>query len=94
MHCTQPSLPRFEASRRLRALVYGDPTVTREPTEKKPFSSPSAVDFSSPGDTTEAEHLEKLLDEGLIETFPASDPVAIAIERDTRNPTGHTKKYQ
>jgi len=59
--------------------------VTREPTDKKPISSPSAVDFSSLEDTTEAKHLDELLDEALIETFPASDPVAITIERDIRN---------
>jgi hypothetical protein len=56
------------------------PTVTSEDTDKKSLLSPEA-DFPSPGDTAEAEHLEKLLDEALIETFPASDPVAIAIER-------------
>ena len=31
--------------------------------------------------TTEAKHLDKLLDGALIDTFPASDPVAINIER-------------
>jgi hypothetical protein len=56
-------------------------TVTSEDTDKKSLLSPAAADFPSPGDTAEAEHLEKLLDEALIETFPASDPVAIAIER-------------
>ena len=56
-----------------------------EPADKKPASFPSAVDPFSPDDTTEAEHLEELLDEALIETFPASDPVAITIERDIRN---------
>ena len=54
--------------------------MTKEPTQKV-----GAVEFSSPGDTTEAEHLDKLLDEALLETFPASDPIAIAIERDIRN---------
>ena len=53
--------------------------------DKKPASFPSAVDSFSPDDTTEAEQLEELLDEALIETFPASDPVAITIERDIRN---------
>jgi hypothetical protein len=42
---------------------------------------------SSLGVTTEAEHLEELLDEALNETFPASDPVAITIEpRDAGKP--------
>jgi hypothetical protein len=59
--------------------------VTQEPTDKKSVSSPRAVGFSSPEDANEAEHLDKLLDEALIGTFPASDPVAIAIERDIRN---------
>jgi hypothetical protein len=35
---------------------------------------------ASLGVTTEAEHLEELLDEALNDTFPASDPVAITIE--------------
>ena len=56
-----------------------------EPADKKPASFPSAVDLFSPDDITEAEHLDELLDEALIETFPASDPVAITIERDIRN---------
>lgn len=60
-------------------------TVTREPTDKKPVSSPGAVDFSSVEDAAEAKHLDELLDEALIETFPASDPVAITIERDVRH---------
>lgn len=59
--------------------------MTSEATDKRPFSSPGAVTFSSLGDITEAEHLEELLDEALTETFPASDPIAIAIER------GHTE---
>ena len=56
-----------------------------EPADKKPASFASAVDLFSPDDITEAEHLDELLDEALIETFPASDPVAITIERDIRN---------
>ena len=56
-----------------------------EPADKKPDSFPSAVDLFSPDDITEAEHLDELLDEALIATFPASDPVAITIERDVRN---------
>jgi hypothetical protein len=59
--------------------------VIIEPADKKPASFPSAVDLFSSDDTTEAEHLDELLDEALIETFPASDPVAITIERDIRN---------
>jgi hypothetical protein len=61
-------------------------TVTSEATGKRPFSSPGAVTFSPLGDVTEAEHLEELLDEALTETFPASDAIAIAIER------GHTEE--
>ena len=30
-------------------------------------------------------HLDQLLDEALQETFPASDPIAVAIERETRS---------
>ena len=41
--------------------------------DKKPTKAPAA----------RAAHLEKMLDEALEETFPASDPVAIHIERDT-----------
>ena len=47
---------------------------------------------SSLGIKTEAEHLEELLDEALMETFPASDPVAISIERgDGRKPMPQNK---
>jgi hypothetical protein len=50
------------------------------------MSSPGATQDRA-GVTTEAEHLEELLDEALNETFPASDPVAISIEqRDARKP--------
>ena len=56
-----------------------------EPADKKPASFASAVGLFSPDDITEAEHLDELLDEALIETFPASDPVAITIERDIRH---------
>jgi hypothetical protein len=59
--------------------------VIIEPADKKPASFPGAVDLFSPDDTIEAKHLDELLDEALIETFPASDPVAITIERDIRN---------
>ena len=58
--------------------------MTIEPADKKPAPFPSTVDPFSPDDT-QAEHLDELLDEALIETFPASDPVAITIERDIRN---------
>jgi hypothetical protein len=44
------------------------------------MSSPGATQDRA-GVTNEAEHLEELLDEALIATFPASDPVAISIEQ-------------
>jgi hypothetical protein len=44
------------------------------------MSSPGTTQDRA-GVTNEAEHLEELLDEALIETFPASDPVAISIEQ-------------
>jgi hypothetical protein len=40
---------------------------------------------SDPG----AAHLDKMLDEALGETFPASDPVAITIETPSTNTTTH-----
>jgi hypothetical protein len=56
--------------------------------------------MSSP-DTTQdragvtAEHLEELLDEALIGTFPASDPVAISIEqRDAMTPMPQNKPIE
>jgi hypothetical protein len=50
------------------------------------MSSPGATQHRA-GVTNEAEHLEELLDEALNETFPASDPVAISIEkRDAMTP--------
>jgi hypothetical protein len=60
------------------------------------MSSPGATQdkeaASSLGVRTEAEHLEELLDEALIGTFPASDPVAITIEQtDTKKPLPQTK---
>jgi hypothetical protein len=39
-----------------------------------------------------AAHLDKLLDEALNETFPASDPVAINIERATDQPVVTLKR--
>jgi hypothetical protein len=64
--------------------------------DKKPISSPGATTdkkpISSPGVTSEREHVEELLDEALMLTFPASDPVAITIERaDARRPMQPTK---
>jgi hypothetical protein len=41
---------------------------------------------SFPPLSPEAERLDELLDEALIETFPASDPIAINIERIDRRP--------
>ena len=60
------------------------------------MSSPGATQdketASSLSVKTEAEHLEELLDEALIETFPASDSVAITIEqRDPRKPLPQSK---
>jgi hypothetical protein len=47
------------------------------------------------GVTAEAEHVDELLDEALIETFPASDPVAISIEQsDARKPTPQRKTIE
>jgi hypothetical protein len=43
----------------------------------KTLHGPSAVAIA---------HVEELLDEALNETFPASDPVAINIERPSRKP--------
>jgi hypothetical protein len=58
------------------------------------MSSPSATRDRA-GVTTEAEHLEELLDEALVETFPASDPVAISIEqRDARKPMPQHKPIE
>jgi hypothetical protein len=74
---------RFEPQSSLR-LPPGIRVII-ESADKKPASFPSAVDLLSPDDTTEAEHLDELLDEALIETFPANDPVAITIERAIRN---------
>jgi hypothetical protein len=34
-----------------------------------------------PSEQSECEHLDALLDEALEETFPASDPVAIEVEK-------------
>jgi hypothetical protein len=34
-----------------------------------------------------AAHLDRLLDEALEETFPASDPIAISIEKSDDSPT-------
>jgi hypothetical protein len=52
-----------------------------------PLATQDRETSSSLGVTSEAEHLEELLDEALNETFPASDPVAITIEqRDAGKP--------
>jgi hypothetical protein len=58
------------------------------------MSSPGATQDRA-GVTNEAEHLEELLDEALIETFPASDPVAISIERrDAMKPMPQNKPVE
>jgi hypothetical protein len=58
------------------------------------MSSPGVAQNRA-GVTTEAEHLEELLDEALLETFPASDPVAISIEqRDARKPMLENKPIE
>ena len=58
------------------------------------MSSPGATQDKA-GVTNEAEHLEELLDEALIETFPASDPVAISIEqRDAMKPMPQNKPVE
>jgi hypothetical protein len=44
------------------------------------FEKRKAVRKSDPG----AAHLDKMLDEALRETFPASDPVAITIEKPSK----------
>jgi hypothetical protein len=38
------------------------------------------------------EHLDKMLDEALEETFPASDPIAVDVEHSKTSPE-HTKHY-
>jgi hypothetical protein len=47
---------------------------------------------SFPPLSPEAERLDELLDEALIETFPASDPIAINIERIDRRPAEDASK--
>ncbi len=39
---------------------------------------------------TEAQHLDDLLDEALRDSFPASDPVAISVERNPEVPDGNS----
>jgi hypothetical protein len=51
----------------------------RHASEAKAMHSKSVSRISTPSTA----HIEELLDEALRQTFPASDPVAIAIERDT-----------
>ena len=58
------------------------------------MSSPGAAQDRA-GITTEAEHVDELLDEALIETFPASDPVAISIEQsNVRKPAPQSKTIE
>lgn len=45
-----------------------------------------------PSGETQAEHLDKLLDEGLEETFPASDPPAVVSPGHEDSPTGDPVK--
>jgi hypothetical protein len=45
------------------------------------YDAPSSPDVTSPGRDLAAGGVEALLDEGLTETFPASDPVAVSAPR-------------
>jgi len=41
---------------------------------------------AEPGPNSTAMHLDKVLDEALEETFPASDPIAVHLERSEARP--------
>lgn len=47
-----------------------------------------AVPEQTPAAESPTEHLDKLLDEGLKETFPASDPPAVVMPGHEDSPTG------
>lgn len=63
---------------------------TKKPDDTSPFptkddhpESPSAI---PPLEDNKKRSEEELLDEGLDETFPASDPVSIGTEKPTKKP--------
>ena len=82
------ALPLYRITTRLaRADVNEEPGtigVGTVGTKKKAAEPPS--------EQSECEHLDALLDEALEETFPASDPVAIEIEKVELSRSEKTKK--